>query len=333
MADSNVIEIKYQKASFIRRVFANLVDILLFVLVFVCLFLATRAIVNATPDFKKVEQNLNALRLETGLYIETSKGEVKDIITYNLTMDLSASAMVYNSQKAINNFLEYAEENVSSEAYQSILKSYDDARLDEDLVDKNGNPYYIQSENGIIRNPDSKASDKSYFTNFYTPFIDEVLKGYLVTSVPNYYDYTKYMSNMLFYVELPISYLLAGIIVYFVPTLIFSRGKKTFGKALYRIGLVDSRLLSPTFARGLARFCLFYFCELILSLFTFGIPFIISFSMMAFSKKRQSFIDYMLNLREVDTTNDKIFHDYDEITLDGIRKDKKPVDFKLRDLP
>lgn len=136
---------------------------------------------------------------------------------------------------------------------------------------------------------------------------------------------------MLLFVELPISYMVAGLLIYLLPLFIFRRGRKTFGKAIYRIGLVDSNFLSPKIGRTIARFCIFYFGVLILSVLTFGIPFFVSFSLMAFSKKKQGFPDYMLGLLEVDTYRTKIFMSTEEIALRGVNTHSKAVDFKVRE--
>ncbi len=326
------IKITYRPPKFFHRCIANLIDILLFALSFFCLFLSLRGIIQSTPSFNKVNDNMNQIKLDSGLYIENSKGEIRDVITYVGLVDLESYAKVVYAKNAIDTFLSYSEEVCDDKTADEIKKSYDDHRLNEKLIDKNNEPYFIKNEEGIvIKNPDCKATNMEYFTNFYTPYIDDILQGYLLTSVPNYYDYTKYMSNMLFYVELPIAYLVSGVLIYFVPIIIFKRGRKTFGKAIYHIGLVDSRMLNPTFARSFARFAMFYFLELILSMFTFGIPYLVSFSLMAFSKHKQGFPDYMLGLREVDTSEHKIFFDYDEITLDELKHSKTPVNFKIRD--
>ena len=72
---------------------------------------------------------------------------------------------------------------------------------------------------------------------------------------------------------------------------------------------------------------------MILSIATLGIPFIISISMMVFSKHKQGFPDYMLGLYEVDTSNNKIYNNEAEITLDHANTYKEPIDFKMEDLP
>jgi hypothetical protein len=121
-----------------------------------------------------------------------------------------------------------------------------------------------------------------------------------------------------------------GLIVYLVPLFIFRRGRMTFGKAMYGVGLVDSNCLSPSIGRTLARFSIFYFTILILSVFTFGLPIILSFSLMAFSKNKQGFADYMLRINEVDAKRTKIYFSFQEVELEKTSPYKKPIDFKTR---
>ena len=132
---------------------------------------------------------------------------------------------------------------------------------------------------------------------------------------------------MLIFCEIAPSYRVSGILTYLVPPLFFRKGKKTLGKALYKIGLVDSRLLNCTYPRFFARFAIFYFGELLLSLLSFGLPYIVSFSIMVFSKKKQGFPDYMLDLQEVDTSKAKIYNSLEEAKVDQITPHKKAIDF------
>ena len=41
----------------------------------------------------------------------------------------------------------------------------------------------------------------------------------------------------------------------------------------------------------------------------------------------------MLNLQEIDTSTNNIYFDFDEISINNLKHEHKPVDFKLRDLP
>ena len=210
--------------------------------------------------------------------------------------------------------------------HQSITckAGYNDFRL-EQTVD--GKPCFIL-DNGVIKES-GEADELHYYKNIYAEYIDKYCQGYLIKSVPHYYDLTKYLATVLIVCEIAPSYLLAGIIIYLLPTFIFRRGRMTFGKAMYHISLVNNKLLNPKISISLLRFTIFYFGELILSLFTFGIPYIISFSMMVFTKKKQGFPDYMLDLQEVDTSKNKVFYTLEEIKLDQINPSKKPVDFNV----
>ena len=154
--------------------------------------------------------------------------------------------------------------------------------------------------------------------------------GYLTTLFPEYYSATKLTSNLLFFLEIPVAFALSAILTYLVPPLIFRRGRKTIGKLIYRVGLVDSQCLSPSLPRFLARFGIFFVLELALSFVTFGIPFIISFTMMAFSKRKQGFPDYMLGLTEISTVKHDIYFNKYEASILQIQERKSGISFHMK---
>ncbi len=350
--ENNKKVITYVYARFYKRVLANVVDFLLFLLVFFTLFISVRAIVNNTSYGTFVNSEIERIREESGLYVRiiTEDNELTDIITYNNTLDPTPYQKRANAIQAINNFLDYVydifcdeeSEYYDPSKYETVYNSYLEFFWDEDLVYTNSSgqsaTYFligvVDEDGRVIENEEYRNLGGVYldvYEDAYTPFIDEICQGYLITIIPNYYEYTQFSSDMLFFVEIPISYLLGGILVYFVPTLFFKRGRKTLGKALYKIGLVDKNLYNPKFSISVIRFCIFYFAELILSLFTFCIPFMISFTLMVFSKKKQGFCDYMLNLHEVDTTYTPIFYDEKDALVGQIKKPITHVEFKQRD--
>lgn len=335
-------KVEYQMARFHRRIFANLIDFLLFVLAFLGTFLLVRLVVINVPGYSEKENRLVEIRLDSGLYRET-ESTVLDLVSYlNSYSEYTPYVKCVETQTGINTFISYlgeleeqgiaisgAQETVSDDYYSYCLDStyelngvtYHYFELDEqgEMITMTQNSLYVALGN-------SAAS--TYFSSFYTTYIDEHALGYIVTLIPEYLDIIRLESIMLFAIEVPIAYLLSGFLVYLLPTFFFRRGRMTIGKWCYRIGLADSRLLSCTGPRYLARWCIFFFGEMVLGLFTFGIPFIISFSLMAFSKKRQGLPDYMLGLYEVDLTYNQLYHSYEEISLLGIAGEKKPIDFK-----
>lgn len=328
MSVSSKVNIEYHTPRFHRRIFANLIDFLVFAVVAILGFLGTRAIVEVVPSYGENISELVDIRKESGLYHVDEDGSSTDIISYLNDSGLNAFPKYESAANAVDTFIAYLDENVSPEAAKTVQDDYDSFRLSITL---DGVHYFVEDGDEIVLNKKDDGSlyigYAEYFTNVYTPYIDEHALGYLVTLVPRYLDLVKWEATILFAVEVPIGILLGGILVYLVPPLIMKRGKRTIGKALYQIGLADSRLLSCSWKRYLARWFIFFFGEIVLSIFTFGIPCIISFTLMAFSKHKQGFPDYILSLYEIDCSEQRLFLSYEEITLSGYDGEKKPVDF------
>lgn len=332
MSVSTKVNIEYHTPRFHRRIFANLIDFLLFLLVAVGGFLGVRAIVQVTPGYSENISSLLSIRKDSGLYHLDEEGSSTDIISYLSGSDLNAYAKCQNAEGAVDTFIAYLGENVSLEDALTVQEDYDRFRLN---ISSGDTHYFVKDSSGdIVYNTREDGTlylgYAEYFSSVYTPYIDEHALGYLVTLVPEYLDLVKWEATILFAVEIPIGILLGGILVYLVPPLILKRGKRTLGKALYQIGLADSRLLSCSWKRYLARWFIFFFGEIVLSIFTFGIPCIISFSLMAFSKHKQGFPDYILGLYEIDCSEQRLYLSYEEITLSGYDGEKKPVDFRNR---
>lgn len=345
--EENVTQVEYFQPKFWHRVMANFVDIFLFVIVFLGLFVGTRAVVQATPSYKANLNEMYNLRLESGLYtkVYSSTGSTVDIVKYleeqepvygdqfDIEIDENGNPTEYLFGRngkcvfAIKTFINFCKEECSEERYNDIVTYYSQGRLDATY---DGVHLFVEQEGKVVANESfsSTATNlKYYFSSFYKPFIEKKCLPFLSTNVSRYRQLVKNDYVSLLAIELPIAYTLAAILVYFVPPMFFRRGRMTLGKALYHVGLVDKRLLSPSIPRFLSRFAIFFFGELVLSLASFGIPYIISFSLMAFSKNRQGFPDYMLGLIEVDTSRSNIYLNYVEASLKN-ELHGKAVDFR-----
>lgn len=323
-------EIHYVSAKFHRRVFANLTDLIIFALVFLGLFSLIRGIISSTPDFKQKEDKMTVMRLDSGMYGQYTSGKVGDIVSY-LDDDInsfSAYAKMDMAKEAVDKFIAYVGTKGVEGASKKVQDDYDTYRLSNKLVYE-GVPYFVKQGNEIVRNKDCKAVAYDYFKNAYSPFIDDHCQGYLLTLVPDYLDLVRYESNLLFWAELLPAYVVAPLLVYLLPMFCFKRGRMTLGKAMYRIATVDDRLLVPTWKRTLAKFGLLYGLEILLTPFTFAIPLLVSASLMAFSKKRQTLTEYLLGLHEVDASQQKVYFSREEILLTGAAESKEPVDFKV----
>lgn len=342
--NNEVLRVEYTKPKFWHRCMANFVDFFIMLMTFLGLFIGVRAIVQSTPSYKNSINRMSDIQLTCGLYCpsESANTATKNVdIVYYAETYIGVYGKEYEvvesptgrngvAVKAIDTFIKYCHENCKEERYLELLTYYDEARLEPTL---DGIHYYQKDGDNIVINTtlsEDSTKAKEYFNNVFKPFIEKKCIPFLTANVPEYSELNKLDYRCLLFIELPIAYCVAGILTYLVPPLFFRRGRKTLGKALYHIGLIDTRLLSPTFPRFLARFVIFYFAELILSLFTFGIPYIISFSLMAFSKKNQGFPDYMLKLYEIDTSKTNIYLDYVEAATKN-ELHGKPIDFKMEE--
>ena len=341
------INIVYSLPNFGKRVFANFMDIIFLFLAFISVFIVAQKITYVTPYYLQNDEVLATYREESGLFRYASSRQTWENISTFLdnNNDTSYSARVYQCQVAINDFIDYIAVKGSEEQYQEILTNYDESRLSPNLVDGNGVALFIKTTEDvedpethaittiekIVHNPNCNANGEYYYTHFYREYTLTNCGSYMLTFFPEYRQANQNISNIFFFVQIPVTLTLSVFIIYLLPAIIFRRGRSTFGKKLMQIGLVNSKMFSPTFLQYFARWAIFFFGEVVLSLFTFGVPFIISFSMMAFSKKRQGFPDYMLGLTEVDTKKQKIYYSKYEVAVDYSRNHKKPVDFNLID--
>ena len=338
----NKINIQYRMPKLFNRVLANLVDIIIFALLFFGFYAGTRAIVKETKVYKEAREAYEQACIDSGLYRVNDKGVIIDLVTY-ITNDstFSGKGKRKASEQAISDFYDvYLPTIVDDETYQTLLTKKDDYFLDASRKPKEDDiqdiPFFVMSNEGVIPNPELEnfpGIDTMYYAECYKPFIDKVCLRQFQSYSPAYRHNFNTVANLILFVVVPVSYVSSAILTWFVPPLFFRKGRKTLGKALYHIGLIQSDFYNCKFSKWLIRFVIFFFGEMILSIATLGIPFIISISMMVFSKHKQGFPDYMLGLYEVDTSNNKIYNNEAEITLDHANTYKEPIDFKMEDLP
>lgn len=326
---SKRIDIQYRRPKTYRRVFARIIDLLLLLLVGVLLFLGLRAIVNNTQTAKDALARIDETMIESGVYVEV-EGEQIDLIQYlDSQSNLSDRERMERLRKAIEEkFFVYAEKNVSAEDYSAALKDYDDFRLSLSYQDI---PLFVEKDGDIVMNPEASFGSHTYdqYCDLcYEPFLDEHVRGYLVTIFPQYLADTRYFSNMIIFLEVPVAVLVGSFLVYLLPPLILRRNRQTIGLLVYRIGMADANLFCIPWKKYLAYDMVFIFGIIVLSFFTLAIPLIVSTTMMAFSKQKQDFPEYMFQFHEIDVSADKIYHDYGEIELEHSAKNKKPVEFR-----
>ena len=308
-------EIEYYRPKFTRKLAASFMDAFIFSLLSLLFVVISKAIGDVTPTYKQNSSELDTIKLDSGLFLEDNDGLVRDVVTiYNLDTETNSSVVDKEVVNSINNFFTYVDNNLSHELYESMIKEYDELRLDQKLIySYEGNTYklFIQKDGKVVKNNEVVIPSKSYIS-FYKDYIDNYALGYFHSKIDRVVTLEKYFSYVMA-IEVIVGVLVGSIINYYVFPLIFRRNRYTLGRLTYKIGLVNKDVLHVSFGQFTLRFLIIFFLEIVLSFVTFGIPIIFSFTMSLVTKKKQYFHDYLLGIEEVDLQDNQVYYSKDEV--------------------
>ena len=308
-------EIEYYRPKFTRKLAASFMDAFIFSLLSLLFVVISKAIGDITPTYKQNSSELDTIKLNSGLFLEDNDGLVRDVVTiYNLDTETNSSVVEKEVVNSINNFFTYVDNNLSNELYESMIKEYDELRLDQKLIySYEGNTYklFIQKDGKVVKNNEVVIPSKSYIS-FYKDYIDNYALGYFHSKIDRVVTLEKYFSYVMA-IEVIVGVLVGSIINYYVFPLIFRRNRYTLGRLTYKIGLVNKDVLHVSFGQFTLRFLIIFFLEIALSFVTFGIPIIFSFTMSLVTKKKQYFHDYLLGIEEVDLQDNQVYYSKDEV--------------------
>ena len=308
-------EIEYYRPKFTRKLAASFMDAFIFSLLSLLFVVISKAIGDVTPTYKQNSSELDTIKLDSGLFLEDNDGLVRDVVTiYNLDTETNSSVVEKEVVNSINNFFTYVDNNLSQELYESMIKEFDELRLDQKLIySYEGNTYklFIQKDGKVVKNNEVVIPSKSYIS-FYKDYIDNYALGYFHSKIDRVVTLEKYFSYVMA-IEVIVGVLVGSIINYYVFPLIFRRNRYTLGRLTYKIGLVNKDVLHVSFGQFTLRFLIIFFLEIALSFVTFGIPIIFSFTMSLVTKKKQYFHDYLLGIEEVDLQDNQVYYSKDEV--------------------
>lgn len=308
-------EIEYYRPKFTRKLAASFMDAFIFSLLSLLFVVISKALGDVTPTYKQNSSELDTIKLDSGLFLEDNDGLVRDIVTiYNLDTETNSSVVEKEVVNSINNFFTYVDNNLSHELYESMIKEFDELRLDQKLIySYEGNTYklFIQKDGKVVKNNEVVIPSKSYIS-FYKNYIDNYALGYFHSKIDRVVTLEKYFSYVMA-IEVIVGVLVGSIINYYVFPLIFRRNRYTLGRLTYKIGLVNKDVLHVSFGQFTLRFLIIFFLEIALSFVTFGVPIIFSFTMSLVTKKKQYFHDYLLGIEEVDLQDNQVYYSKDEV--------------------
>ena len=323
----NKIEISYYRPSLSKRLFSRIVDALILALFSLGLFVSIKAIYSNTDSYKSAQQTLINVRVDSGIY-DYKNNELINVATicYQDTKMSDSQKETYLLGR-LDKFFKYME-SYSHESYLKVKNDYDTFRLSSTLNYTN-NPLFIKENDEIMKNTSVDIPIKSYVEDCYSVYIDTNCNGFLTTEIKEYYESNKLIGHLTFFINIPISVFVSSLLVFLVPPLIFKKGRKTIGMLIYHIGFVNKELYNLSLKQFFIKFLVFYFFEFLLSVVTFGIPLIISLTMMLVTKNKQNFNEYMLNIQEVLTLDATIYNNKSEATIANLNYDEH-VDFKMK---
>lgn len=311
------IHIHYHKAPVYKKVFARLFDLLLALAIGISLFLGVRALVLKLPSYQKASDEIHQVMTACGIYEEDREAELSLISKkHHADGTMSPKEKTTFYQDHIDVFLRFIKDEAGEKAYQMVSQDYDAYRLEKKHL---GTAYFVSDEAGIVTmNPDFSFEDPYtlYNQNVYEPFINERLTGHLNATLPSYVDNQKKLSQAVYFIEVPLAAVCAVFLVMALPGIFFRRGRETLGMRIYHISLADSDLLSVRTGKYIGYSFIRIFFIYLLSFYTLGVPLIIDVSLMAFSRQKQDFGEYMLGLYELDTSSEKVYLSKAEIALE-----------------
>lgn len=292
------MEVRFDKASFSSRILAFGADLIIMVAGGLGLAIASQAILQNVPFYKEAGQVLNQVQLDSGLYIEKSSKDVVALCDY-YKPETKDQYKAYDDELNIALTAFYQKEQFFDDTAWSN-QHYLDMKIDSGLF-----IYTDDSHTSTTPVAEDEESLKKMF-EFYGRTITEDATLYIV-KYPGYVEATKTLNISFIFLILLLPIFLIVTICEFIVPFIFGNGRQTIGKFLFKISVVDARGLSPSFPRFLLRFLFFLFVEVYLSMVSFLIPMIVSFSIFVFNKNNQSLHDYVVGTYVVDSTNKRVF--------------------------
>lgn len=292
-----------------KRFLANLIDLFCIGFTTFLLFALSNMIVNEMPSYKAELQTRHKIQIDSGLYAEDGT----DIVTY-----VNSDEVNFVTTEEKKNYLKDKIDEFYNNPYffnldnNTAKKEYDERKLN---ASSEGVMLFVMDNNNIIEN---NVNPELLYT-FYQSEIQDYCLGYFLYN-DAYLNTTKTITIVTF-LQILIDLTISVIIFYLIfPLTFFRRGRLTFGRCVFKIGLIAKNALNVTWGKFVLRFIFVYFVYFIVSFVSLLIPIFVSFSMQFFSKRGQNLVDYVLNQYMVDITTEEIYLNYGDYVS---RKDLK----------
>ena len=294
--DENNTVLEYSKARIYQRVFSFFIDLFLAVLLGMIINSLCGLVTSVVPKYQEVLQERIELQDQSGLFDENQK---------LWTLSLEGSDMTIQEKKELlsTRLDEFYHNDVFFEDdtfYQSYQKRKSEA------VNEKGELLFKLISGSYV--------EKDFSDDVYYSFYQKEFENYASAALSHNVRFAD-LSNLIVrisVIEIVLSMSVGFALSFVIMPLILKRGRKTIGMYLFKISLVGGDALNVRGKTLLFRNVLLLLIGYWLTIFTFGIPWLVSLTMMTFSKTGQDFFDYMSGTYVVSTKDKDIYLDYAE---------------------
>ena len=294
--NENNTVLEYSKARIYQRVFSFFIDLFLAVLLGMIINSLCGLVTSVVPKYQEVLQERIELQDQSGLFDENQK---------LWTLSLEGSDMTIQEKKELlsTRLDEFYHNDVFFEDdtfYQSYQKRKSEA------VNEKGELLFELISGSYV--------EKDFSDDVYYSFYQKEFENYASAALSHNVRFAD-LSNLIVrisVIEIVLSMSVGFALSFVIMPLILKRGRKTIGMYLFKISLVGGDALNVRGKTLLFRNALLLLIGYWLTIFTFGIPWLVSLTMMTFSKTGQDFFDYMSGTYVVSTKDKDIYLDYAE---------------------
>ena len=294
--NENNTVLEYSKARIYQRVFSFFIDLFLAVLLGMIINSLCGLVTSVVPKYQEVLQERIELQDQSGLFDENQK---------LWTLSLEGSDMTIQEKKELlsTRLDEFYHKDVFFEDdtfYQSYQKRKSEA------VNEKGELLFQLISGSYV--------EKDFSDDVYYSFYQKEFENYASAALSHNVRFAD-LSNLIVrisVIEIVLSMSVGFALSFVIMPLILKRGRKTIGMYLFKISLVGGDALNVRGKTLLFRNVLLLLIGYWLTIFTFGIPWLVSLTMMTFSKIGQDFFDYMSGTYVVSTKDKDIYLDYAE---------------------
>ncbi len=304
--------LEYFKAPFGKRMVSIVIELLLLAFGTIAFLFCSRLVVEKMPLYTDSFETYVQISKDSGLYVcnDSTENNLVTLTEYygEKTYEVQNNAI----EEALSKFYtleEFFSQDPSSESYGPNI--YYKQKIGDTCIGKeDGNTYFMLDASGNVQRNPSYNEEK--MNGFYLSAYDRA-----VAYIQNNETYLQARNVLTIYINLiliPLSITLSFLVFEFLVPMTFGRrGKRTLGMMSMKLSLLSSNALSCTAKRYIGRQAIQLFLIVLLSLVSFGIPLIVSFSMMIFRKDGQSLHDYLSGTYMVDSSEQSVYLTYKEM--------------------